>query len=54
MPSIIRNSGYAWIWTCKTVVDRDGKRESCDVFNVADTEAAARRAYDAHKKAARH
>lgn len=50
MPVIIRNSGYAWLWTCKTMVDRGGKLVPCDIFDVVESEAVAHQEYDKHKK----
>ena len=53
MTVIIRNSGYAWLWTCKTMVMRDGKLQPCEIFDVAATEVDAKKAYASHKKTAK-
>lgn len=50
MPAIFRRSGSAWIWTCKTTVERGGKLVPCDVFDVVESEQVARDEYDRHKK----
>lgn len=52
MTVIIRNSGYAYLWTCKTMVNRDGKLEPCDIFDVAATEKEAVKAYEKHARGA--
>lgn len=50
MSVIIRRQGYAYSWTCKTLVMRDGQMKPCNHTDVVESEAVARSEYDRHKK----
>ena len=55
MSVIVRRTGYSYTWICKVIPKNwagalTGK--PCNHSGVADTEAEARAAYQAHKKTA--
>jgi len=50
MSVIIRKQGYAYTWTCKTLVQRDGQMKPCNHSDVVESEAVAKAEYDKHKK----
>lgn len=50
MAVIIRRSGDAYIWTCRTLVERGGKKAPCDMFDVVESEKVAKAEYERHKK----
>lgn len=50
MTVIIRKEGHAYVWTCKTMVNRGGKMEPCNHMDVVESEKVAKTEYDRHKK----
>jgi lipoate synthase len=53
MTVIIRKSGWAYIWTCTTMIQGLTGARRCDFTDVAESEAAAMAEYDRHKKTTR-
>lgn len=50
MTVIIRKQGYAYVWTCRTLVNRNGKMEPCNHSDVVESEKVAHSEYERHKK----